>query len=303
MAPTGADPRDLGLTPSTTRAWARAAVTERMRQIGVERPEREAGALLALAAGIRAVDLIGAPEAPVGDAAGRIEAFAARRVAGEPLSRICGRREFWSLEFAISPDVLDPRADTETIVEAALAALAPRRAAALRVLDLGTGSGALFCALLAEFPQATGVGVDISEGAAAVARANLQALGLAGRGTIHVGDWGEGLEGPFDLIVSNPPYIRAGDIAGLDREVRDHDPRLALDGGPDGLDAYRALAPHLTRLLTPDGRFFLEFGEGQGEEVAAILRGWALDELRLVNDLSGRARVVAGRLANFPPER
>jgi release factor glutamine methyltransferase len=274
-----------------------------MRQIGVERPEREAGALLALAAGIRAVDLIGAPEAPVGDAAGRIEAFAARRVAGEPLSRICGRREFWSLEFAISPDVLDPRADTETIVEAALAALAPRRAAALRVLDLGTGSGALFCALLAEFPQATGVGVDISEGAAAVARANLQALGLAGRGTIHVGDWGEGLEGPFDLIVSNPPYIRAGDIAGLDREVRDHDPRLALDGGPDGLDAYRALAPHLTRLLTPDGRFFLEFGEGQGEEVAAILRGWALDELRLVNDLSGRARVVAGRLANFPPER
>jgi acyl-CoA thioesterase YciA len=139
------------------------------------------------------------------------------------------------------------------------------------------------------------VGVDISEAAAAIARGNLQSLGLDPRGAIRMGDWGEGLSGPFDLIVSNPPYIREGDIAGLETEVRDHDPRLALDGGPDGLQAYRALAPELARLLAPAGRFFLEFGEGQGEDVSAILRGGGLDGFRLVDDLSGRARVVAGR--------
>jgi release factor glutamine methyltransferase len=281
--------------PATSRARARAYLSERLRRRGVEQPEREAGALLALAAGIRAADIIGAPEAPVGEAAARIEAFAARRLAGEPLSRIRGRREFWSLEFTISPGVLDPRADTETIVEAAVAEFAARRGEPLRILDLGTGSGAVLCALLAEFPKATGVGVDISEAAAAIARGNLQSLGLDPRGAIRMGDWGEGLSGPFDLIVSNPPYIREGDIAGLETEVRDHDPRLALDGGPDGLQAYRALAPELARLLAPAGRFFLEFGEGQGEDVSAILRGGGLDGFRLVDDLSGRARVVAGR--------
>jgi release factor glutamine methyltransferase len=174
--------------------------------------------------------------------------------------------------------------------------MAGRREAPLRVLDLGVGSGALLCALLSEFPQAIGLGVDLSEPASAVARANLQALGLAARATIRVGNWGDGLDGGFDLIVSNPPYVRSDEIAGLEREVRDHDPRLALDGGSDGLQAYRALAPQLARLLEPaEGRFFLEFGEGQAEEVCAIMRTGGLDVSGVVADLSGRARVVVGR--------
>ena len=298
-------PRAVGLTPaaslqpSYTRAEAVAALTQRMRVLGLDQPEREAALLVTSASGIRAVDLIGAPDEKLGPAAYEVEAFAARRAAGEPLSRILGRRDFWSLSLAISPDVLDPRADTETVVEAALAEVAHRSAEALRLLDLGVGSGALLCSLLTEFPQATGVGVDLSERAAAVARANIGTLGLEERGTIVVGDWGEGLEGPFDLIVSNPPYIRAGEIDGLSREVREYDPRLALDGGADGLQAYRALAPTLVRLLEPSkGRFFVEIGEGQAEAVRAILTSGGLEVLRTRRDLAGRERVVAGRLAN-----
>jgi release factor glutamine methyltransferase len=290
--------RELELRPSTTRARARAVLTEAMRGLGFDQPEREATLLLAHAGAIRASDLISVPEAPLGDAAWRVADFAARRFAGEPLSRILGRREFWSLTFAITPDVLDPRADTETLVEAVLGEMKERRAEPLRVLDLGVGSGALLCALLSEFPRAVAIGVDLSERAAAIARANVETLGLGGRATIRVGNWGEGLEGPFDLIASNPPYIPAAEIAGLDREVREHDPRLALDGGPDGLEAYRALAPELARLLEPEkGRFFLEFGQGQAEAVRAILEGVGLKVIATLNDLSGRARVVAGRRA------
>lgn len=286
----------LGVGRATTRAQARVALAALMAARGFNQPEREAALLLARAAGIRAADMISAPEAPLEDAAARVEAFAARRAAGEPLSRICGRREFWSLDLEISPDVLDPRPETETIVEAAISEMAGRREAPLRVLDLGVGSGALLCALLTEFPRAIGLGVDLSERAAAVARANLEALGLADRATISKGDWGGGLADPFDLIVSNPPYIRSDEIAGLEREVRDHDPRLALDGGSDGLQAYRALAPQLARLLEPaEGLFFLEFGEGQAEEVCAIMRTAGLYVSGVVADLSGRARVVVGR--------
>jgi release factor glutamine methyltransferase len=222
-----------------------------------------------------------------------------RRLAGEPLSRILGRREFWSLSFTIAPDVLDPRPETETIVEAALADFAGRRDEALRILDLGVGSGALLCALLTEFPNASGIGVDLSARAVEIAKANLAALGLSERGEARVGDWGRGLDREFDLVVSNPPYIRAGDIAGLDREVRDHDPRLALDGGPDGLDAYRALAPQLARLLKPgEGQFYLEFGEGQAEDVRDILATMGLEACAVLTDLSGRARAISGRRAS-----
>jgi release factor glutamine methyltransferase len=243
-----------------------------MRIAGLDQPEREAALMLTSAGGIRAADLIGVPEAKLGPAAEPIEACAVRRAAGEPLSRILGRREFWSLSLAISPDVLDPRADTETLVEAAVAEMIRRRADMLWILDLGVGSGALLCALLTEFPLATGIGVDLSERATAVAQGNVDALGLRSRARIWVRDWGEGLEGPFDLIVSNPPYIRTDAIAGLSREVRDYDPRMALDGGVDGLEAYRALAPNLARLLRPSsGRFFVEIGEGQAEAVRTIL--------------------------------
>ena len=285
----------FALSPTTTRAGARAVLSTRLRELGFENPEREATLLVTNACGLRAVDLISAPEAPLGEAARRLEIFAARRASGEALSRILGRRSFWSLDFAISPDVLDPRPETETLVEAAVAKLAARRGEALRILDLGVGSGAILCALLTEFPAALGLGVDRSEGAAAIARGNAETLGLAARARIEVGDWTAGLESPFDLIVSNPPYIRSGDIAGLDREVRDHDPRLALDGGPDGLAAYRALAPEIARLLAPEGWFFLEVGAGQAASVREIASRAGLCNLAAFADLAGIERVVGGR--------
>ena len=289
---------DLNFAPTTTRAEACAALARAFGEAGLDAPEREAALLLTRAGGWRPVDMISAPDAPLGESAQRLAAAAARRLAGEPLSRILGTREFWSLEFAISPDVLDPRADTETLVEAARTSMRVRRDETLRILDFGTGSGALLCALLGEFPRATGIGVDLSPAAAEIARANVAALGLGARATIRIGDWGQGLDGPFDLIVSNPPYIPAADIAGLDREVREHDPRLALDGGADGLDAYRALAPELTRLLEPKhGRFFLEFGLGQAEAVRAILERGGLIVDATLNDLGGHIRAISGRSA------
>ena len=250
--------------------------------------------MLRRAAGLSAAALISAPEAELGQAAARVEAFARRREAGEPLSRIEGRREFYGRDFQLTPDVLDPRADTETLIEAALAAFAPRAAVPLRVLDFGLGSGAILATLLCEWPAAVGVGVDLSPAAAATARANLDLLGLESRARVRVGRWGEGLAGPFDVIVSNPPYIRTGDLAGLAREVAAHDPLLALDGGEDGLDAYRALAPEIARLLAPGGRFFLEIGQGQGDDVAALLVAVGLRVDLRRRDLSGVERVIGG---------
>ena len=245
----------------------------------VEAPAREAALILRAAADLTSAAMIAKPDAPLGAAAARVGEYAARRASGEPLSRILGRREFWSLDFALSPATLDPRPESETIVAAALAAFAGRRGEALRLIDFGVGSGALLGALLSEFPAARGLGVDASAAAAAQARANLAALGLAARAEIVVGDWGDGLEGAFDLIVANPPYVPSAEIAGLAPEVRDHDPRLALDGGPDGLAAYRALTPHVARLLAPGGRFFFEVGAGQAEAVSAIVRDAGLGEI------------------------
>ncbi|MFZ1963182.1 MAG: peptide chain release factor N(5)-glutamine methyltransferase [Roseiarcus sp.] len=282
------------LDAETTRAEALKTLARAMRGVAKE-PAREARLLLVAAGALKASDLVGAPEAPLGAAARRVSVFAARRAAGEPLSRILGRREFWSLSLAISPDALDPRPETETIVDAALAEFAARRGEPLALLDLGVGSGALLCALLSEFPAARGIGVDVSEGAANVARANVEALGLTNRAEIRLGDWGAGLDGPFDLIVANPPYVRSGAIATLPREVRDHDPRLALDGGEDGLDAYRALLPQIARLLAPEGWFFLEVGAGQAEAVMTIAAEAGLAELAAFRDLAGIARVVGGR--------
>ncbi|MGO4869906.1 MAG: peptide chain release factor N(5)-glutamine methyltransferase [Roseiarcus sp.] len=299
-------PRSARLTTldaRTTRAEALEALTGAMREVADE-PGREARLLLAAAGALKASDLIGAPEAPLGVSAARVSEFASRRLAGEPLSRIVGRREFWSLSLAISPEALDPRPETETIVEAALARFAERRGEPLAILDLGVGSGALLCALLSEFPVARGLGVDLSQGAARIARANVEALGLASRAEIRVGDWGAGLEGPFDLIVSNPPYIPSDEIAGLAREVRDHDPRLALDGGADGLEAYRALLPQIAGLLAPaHGWFFLEVGAGQAEAVETIAAAAGLAGLAILPDLAGVARVVAGRLSEAPKRR
>jgi release factor glutamine methyltransferase len=279
-----------------SRDRAIADTRKHLEAHGVEAAAREARLIVCAAAGLTAADLIRAPEAAL-DASSlvRLKDMAARRAAREPLSRILGRREFWSLKLAIGPAVLDPRADTETLVSAALAALSPRRGEALRILDLGTGSGALLCALLKEFPAAQGVALDISEAAAVIARANLAACGLSKRSHVVGGCWGDCLGGAFDLIVANPPYVASGVIPTLDREVREHDPLLALDGGVDGLDAYRALGPALARLLEPEGgRFFVEIGIGQSESARDILAGAGLASLRIIDDLSGRPRVIGG---------
>ncbi len=227
----------LNLEASTARSEALASLEKTFKIVGIENPAREARVSLCAASGISPVALIVEPREPLGSAAWKVQEVAERRATGEPLSRIVGKREFWGLSFAITPHVLDPRPETETIIEAALSLLSDRREDQLRILDLGVGSGALLCALLTEFGAACGIGVDISADAAKVAQGNLQACGLSLRAEIRVGDWTSGLEGRFDLIVSNPPYIPTADLAGLPREVRDFDPWLALDGGIDGLAA------------------------------------------------------------------
>lgn len=276
-----------------TRADLLGDITRLFAEAAIEGPQREARLLFREVLDLTDIELIARGEAAVAEGdAERLLAFARRRAAGEPLARLTGRREFWSLDFALSPDTLVPRPDTETLVEAALAAF-PDRAAPLRVLDLGTGSGAILAAILTERPRAFGVGVDRSEGAARQARANLHALGLAGRACIAVGDWTQALAGRFDLVISNPPYIESAAIAGLDVEVRAHDPRLALDGGQDGLDAYRVIIGALPALLLPGGRAILELGAGQEEAVGELLGkvGLAADGSAR-HDLAGIGRAL-----------
>jgi len=284
------------LRAGVTRGAALKALRTMLADAGVDSFAADARLLLCAADGLSRADLIREPERALSEAAvGRLAPMAARRAAREPLSRIFARREFWGLPLAISPAVLDPRPDTETLVEAVVGALADRREAPLRLLDLGAGSGAILCALLTEFGAATGLAVDLSAPAAAQARANLAACGFGGRAEVVVGSWGNAVRGPFDVVVSNPPYVPSGQIGDLQREVRDHDPALALDGGLDGLDAYRAIGPGLNALLAREGRFFLEAGAGQAGGVLAILRGNGLAGLATHSDLAGVARVVSGR--------
>jgi release factor glutamine methyltransferase len=240
--------------------------------------------------------LIRDPDRPIGAAAERIAELAGRRSNGEPASRILGHREFWGLDFAIGPCVLDPRPETEVLVEALAAALASRRDAPLRILDLGTGSGAILGALLSHFPNARGVGVDISEAACRLARRNLHGLGLASRVCVLCGDWTKALRGGFDVIVSNPPYVAAREFARLAPEVRDHDPKLALDGGKDGLAAYRAIVPSLAALAKPGGIVALELGAGQAGSVAHMLASSGFTLLAVHPDLAGHERAITACL-------
>lgn len=228
----------------------------------------------------------------------RFDALLARRLAREPMSHLLGRRGFWSIEVAVTADTLDPRADTETVIEAVLATLSDRTGA-LRLLDLGTGTGCILLALLTELGHASGLGIDKSPEALAVALRNAEALGLAGRARFRLGDWGSGLEPGFDVIVSNPPYIPDDDIEGLEPEVARFEPRLALAGGTDGLDCYRALAPQIARLLAPGGVAVLEVGQGQAGAVAGLLTEAGLVLRGVRTDLGGVERcVIAGREAN-----
>ena len=281
---------------AATRGEALDWLAETFRRAGLDEPRREARLALRAAVGLSAASLISAPEAALGAAAAaRLTEFAVRRSAREPLSKITGRREFWGLALEVSRDVLDPRPETEVLVEVALEAIGERRGSPLRILDLGVGSGAILCALLTECPEAAGLGVDASPAAVDVARRNLAACGLAGRADIRVGSWTEGVDGPFDLIVSNPPYIRFADIEALEVEVRDFDPRLALDGGSDGLDAYRAIVPACLDLLAANGRLILEVGAGQGGEVLGLAARAGFADCETWRDLAGIERVVEGR--------
>ena len=258
---------------------------------------REARLVVAAALGLDPATLLGWPERAVEDAGlARARAFLRRRAAGEPLSRLRGTREFWSLPFLLSPETLDPRPETETLVAAALETVTDR-AAKLRLLDLGTGTGCLLLALLSELPNAWGLGLDRAFGAAATARANAAALGLTHRSAFLAADWAAPVEGSFDLIVSNPPYIPSGEIERLAPEVRQHDPRPALDGGRDGLDAYHALAPEFARLLR--GCALLEIGMGQAQAVAEIMAGQGLAIRCVRPDLAGIERCLVVEAAKI----
>ena len=266
----------------------------RLRAAGIDSAHLDARLLAGAALGFsREQLLIHAREPVSAEALARLEALLERRLGREPVSRILGRREFWSLEFALSSDTLDPRPDSETLIEAALA-LVPRDRP-LSLLDLGTGSGCLLLALLSELPLAHGLGIDQSAGAAAAAAANAERLGLAARARFERADWRDGLAGSYDLVVANPPYIPRGEIAGLEPEVARFEPPAALDGGPDGLDAYRRLAPLMPGLLSEHGLALFEVGAGQASAVAGLLEaaGLLVDGSRA--DLAGIERCVIAR--------
>jgi release factor glutamine methyltransferase len=283
------------MTPSETIGSTLGAVAAALAGAGVDDARRRARRLVAAALDVSAAEVLAERDRAISQGhAERVAELLRRTLAHEPLSRILALREFWGLEFVLSADTLDPRPETETIVEAINARL-PKRSDPYRFLDLGTGSGCLLLALLSEFPAATGVGVDRVFGAAAAARRNADRLGLAARARFAVGDWAAALIGHFDAVVANPPYIASADIAGLPREVRDFDPRMALDGGADGLNAYRRVSVDLTRLLKPSGLFACEIGQGQDSEVAALIAAHGLVIEEIVPDLAGILRCVVGR--------
>lgn len=284
---------------SPSRAQAMAEVAAYLVENGVAREEaqEDARTLLRAAAGLDRLQLAMAPQAPLSGAeSDLLSRMAARRAAREPVSRILGERGFWTLDLVVTPHVLDPRADTETLVETTLDLIADRNAP-LDILDLGSGSGAIVCALLSELPNARAVAVDLSPQACAATTENLRRCGLAARAGVFRGRWGAALRGGFDVIVSNPPYIRAAEIAGLDPEVRLHDPALALDGGDDGLHCYREIVEDLPRLLKSDGLVAFEVGWDQAVSVAALLGARGFSVSRVGRDAGGRERVVAARPA------
>jgi release factor glutamine methyltransferase len=275
---------------------ARRALAARFKTI--ESAELDARLLLGHALGLDLTGLISAAQRRLTpDESARLEAFAVRRLDGEPVARIIGEKEFWGLPLQLSPATLVPRPDTETVVELALELL--RASGGLhrpfRIADLGTGTGAILLALLSELPAAQGFGTDISESALQTAAANAARAGLSDRATFLACDYANGLSGPFDLIASNPPYIRSADIAALAPEVRNHDPLAALDGGADGLDAYRALIPQAAGLLAPGGALIVEAGAGQSSQIQALMSTAGLMPGTAPRaDLGGIPRAVAG---------
>jgi release factor glutamine methyltransferase len=285
---------DLFLAADTL-AQARARLAALLAEARKEPAALEARLLLEGACGFdslqvltRGGECLGAP------AAGRLNLFLGRRLGGEPVNRILGRSGFYGLDLIVTPDVLDPRNDTETLVDTALGLSG---GPAATILDLGAGSGAILCALLHALPGAWGLGVDRSTAACRLARVNLARCGLDHRSSVLCGNWGDALTGRFDLVVSNPPYIAEGERSDLAVEVAGHDPELALFAGADGLDCYRAIASCLGRLLKPEGRAVFEIGSGQGQSAAAVFQDAGFGVAPVVKDGSGRDRalIVAAR--------
>ncbi len=281
------------MTQTLVQAWNSAKA--RLQAAGVDGPVIDARLLVEAAAGASRTDIIADPRRVLTEEqAAILENFIARRERREPVSHILGRKGFWKIMLQVTADVLTPRPDTETLVELVLRDLPEGKA--FSMLDLGVGSGAIILAILAERPAGKGLGVDVSDEALAVARENAANLGLAGRVALLRGDWTRGLgDASFDLVVANPPYVRSAEIAALAPEVRDHEPRLALDGGADGLDAYRELAPEILRVLKPGCPFAVEIGFDQSAEVEALFRAAGAKGVATHKDLANRDRVVAGK--------
>jgi release factor glutamine methyltransferase len=283
---------DASEPQTLVKAWT--AAREQLKAAGVDSPAIDARLLLEAAAAVSRVEIVSDPyRALTPEQAATFEDYLARRAKREPVSHILGRKGFWKIMLGVTKDVLTPRPDSEVIVDSILGAFDEHRH--FSILDLGVGSGAMLLAILAERPNAKGLGIDISEEALAVARENAANLGLGKQVALLRGDWTAGLESErFDVVIANPPYIPTRDIATLDPEVRDHEPRLALDGGEDGLDAYRLLAPEILRVLKPDGVFAVEIGWDQSEAVEALFKAAGAQDVRTRKDLADRDRVVGG---------
>jgi release factor glutamine methyltransferase len=280
------------MTLTLLQAWQGAK--QRLEQAGLTGPVIDARLLVEAAADATRIDIVTDPYRPLTpEQEATLADYLSRRERREPVSHILGRKGFWKIMLQVNAQVLTPRPDTETVVDVALTEF-PQHAP-WSVLDLGVGSGAILLAILAERPAAKGLGIDVSEDALAVARDNAASLGLAARLALLRGDWTEGLaDESFDLVVSNPPYIASEVIETLEPEVSRYEPRLALDGGADGLDAYRALAPEILRVLKPGGRFAVEIGFDQKSAVEALFATASAAEVRTVRDLGDRDRVVTG---------
>lgn len=272
-------------------------VRKRLEAAGVDSPVLDARLLLEAGAGVSRLEIVTDPRRAVtAQQVGAVDALTKRRESREPISHIVGRKHFWTLDLAVNAHVLTPRPETEFVVEAGLRETLPADGRH-RILDLGAGSGAIILALLKDRPNATGVAVDISEDALAVLRINAEEIGVTDRLQILRGDWAQGVDERFDLVVSNPPYIRTSDIEALAPEVSKFEPRLALDGGADGFAAYRIITMALPRLLNPGAAFGLEVGFGQADAVVALAKAAGLSVGEPWRDLSGIPRVVVGRAA------
>jgi len=280
------------MTLTLVKAWT--AAKDRLKEAGIDQPSIDARLMLEVAASVSRTEIVTDPYRELSaEQEATLEDYLSRRARREPVSHIIGRKGFWKILLQVNKNVLTPRPETEVIVDEVLKAFPENMD--FRMLDLGVGSGTILLAVLAERPAAKGLGIDASDEALAVARDNAASLDLNTRAALMHGDWTAGLgDASFDLVVSNPPYIPTADIDTLEPEVRDHEPRLALDGGADGLDAYRLLAPEILRVLKPGGMFAVEIGFDQSKAVEALFRQAGGQEVKTIKDLSTHDRVVTG---------